>query len=97
MKTVKPTSFPPSPELLNTKQFGDAVRAARTATGMTLMDAAMSVGVAKQTLSDLEKGKASIGLGIAFKVAAQLGVSLFVFPKQARSQVLKQLKDINAG
>jgi transcriptional regulator with XRE-family HTH domain len=97
VKTVKPTPFPSNPELRNPKQLGDAVRAARTASGLTLIDAALSVGVAKQTLSDLENGKPTVGLGIALDIAAQLGVSLFVFPKQARSRVLNQLKDTDAS
>ena len=97
MKIVKPTPFPSNSELLNSKQLGDAIRSARTASGMTLIDAALSIGVAKQTLSDLERGKPSVSLGIALEIATQLGVSLFIFPKQVRSIIINQLKDSDAG
>ncbi len=97
MKTVKSTPFPTDPELRNSKQLGEAVRAARTASGLTLVNAALSIGVAKQTLSDLENGKPSVGLGIALDIAAQLGVSLYMFPKQSRARVLSQLKVLDAS
>jgi DNA-binding XRE family transcriptional regulator len=38
----------------------------------------MTIGVAKQTLSDLEAGKPTVKLGSVLKIAHDLGVNLFV-------------------
>ena len=62
---------------LDPKSFGQAIRAARTAAGMTMVDAAAMMGVSKQTLSDLEKATGSVGLAIALRVARELGVGVF--------------------
>ena len=45
---------------------------------MTIDQAAAAIGISKQTLSDLETRGATVGLGIALKVARELGVSVFV-------------------
>jgi DNA-binding XRE family transcriptional regulator len=91
MRTVTPKPFPSDPELRSTEQLGVAVRAARTQAGMTLADAALTLGVAKQTLSDLEHGKPSVGLGLALEIAAGLGVALFIVPASAREQTRMRL------
>jgi len=67
MRTVTPKPFPTELELRSAKQLGIAVRAARTQARLTLADAALTLGVAKQTLSDLELGKPSVGLGLALR------------------------------
>lgn len=94
MRTVTPKPFPSDPELRHSKQLGDAVRAARTQAGLTLADAALTLGIAKQTLSDLELGKPSVGLGLALEIAAGLGVALFVVPASAREQTRMRLENI---
>ena len=71
--------------------LGAAVRAARTGAGMALRDAAAFVGVAKQTLSDLEHGKPSVSLGVALKIAEGLGVTLFVVAAADRARVRERL------
>jgi DNA-binding XRE family transcriptional regulator len=86
VKTVKTTPFPP-PSLVTAKEFGRAVRAARTATGMPLTQAAMVVGVATQTLQDIETGTGTVALSTALKVAHELGASFFVIPSRQRSIV----------
>jgi transcriptional regulator with XRE-family HTH domain len=91
MRTVTPKPFPSDPELRSTKQLGIAVRAARTQAGMTLADAALTLCVAKQTLSDLELGKPSVGLGLALEIATGLGVALFIVPASAREQTRMRL------
>jgi len=91
MRTVTPKPFPLDPELRSTKQLGIAIRAARTQAGLTLADAALTLNVAKQTLSDLELGKPSVGLGLALGIAAGLGVALFMVPAGAREQAKMKL------
>jgi transcriptional regulator with XRE-family HTH domain len=94
MRTVTPKPFPSDLELRSTNQLGVAVRAARTQAKLTLADAALTLGVAKQTLSDLELGKPSVGLGLALKIATGLGVSLFMVPTSAREQTRLRLMNL---
>lgn len=85
MKKVVPTPFPSDFELTTVKQLGEAVRAARTKYGMTLVEAAMSLNVSKQTLSDLELGKPTVSIGYALNIAISLGVSLFIVPAELKN------------
>ena len=94
MRTVTPKPFPSDLELRSAKQLGIAVRAARTQAGLALADAALTLGVAKQTLSDLELGKPSVGLGLALEISAGLGVALFMVPASAREQTKTRLMNI---
>jgi transcriptional regulator with XRE-family HTH domain len=91
VKTVKTTPFPP-PSLVTAQEFGQAVRAARTATGMPLTQAAMVVGVASQTLQDIETGTGTVALRTALKVAHELGVSFFVTPSGQKSIVARAIQ-----
>jgi DNA-binding XRE family transcriptional regulator len=58
---------------------------------MTLLDAALTMGVSKQTLADLETAKASVGLATALKVAKELGVAVFAVPSTEREPVRRQI------
>lgn len=91
MKRVVPSSPPTDPLTLDPPTFGQAIRAARTAAGMTLVDAAAMMGVSKQTLSDLEKATGSVGLAIALKVARELGVGVFAVQPTQREAVRQAL------
>lgn len=93
MRRVVPTQFP-EPLLIDASGFGAAVRAARTSTGMTLADAAMTIGVARQTLQDLETGAGTVGIGLALKIAHDLGVSVFVVPSSERDLALRGLVEL---
>jgi len=97
MRRVVPTSFPSDPLLQDAATFGAAIRAARTAAGMTLSDAAMTLGISKQTLSDLEKATASVGLSIALRAARDLGVAVFAAPAADREPVRRFLIDARTG
>lgn len=98
MRTVKPTAFPKNPELTSPRQLGEAVRAARTKAGMTLEVAALSLGLAKQTLSDIELGKETVGIGNVLRAATGLGVTLFVFPAEDKSLIQHRLKqNVHSG
>jgi len=91
MRRVVATPLPSEPVVTDAASFGAAVRAARTGVGMTLADAALTLGVSKQTLSDLETAKASVGLAIALKVARELGVAVFAVPSNEREPVRRMI------
>lgn len=91
MKQVKPTPHPANPVLLDTKVLGSAVRAARTGAGMTLAEAALSIGVAKQTLSNLEAGKPGVSLGLTLKIVQALGLGLVVLQRHQQERVCQTI------
>lgn len=91
MKRVVPSLAPTDPLTQDPQSFGQAIRAARTAAGMTLVDASAMVGVSKQTLSDLEKATGSVGLTIALRVARELGVGVFAVQPAQREWVRQAL------
>ncbi|MDP1613801.1 MAG: helix-turn-helix transcriptional regulator [Sulfuritalea sp.] len=93
MRRVVPVSFPDDPLVADTQMFGRAVRAARTQSGLTLEDAALAVGVAKQTLQHLETGKPSVGLGLALKIAQAMGVALFALPAADKERGRRRLME----
>lgn len=94
MKRVTPTAFPDAPLVTHPETLGAAARAARTQSGLTLADAALSLGVAKQTLQNLEQGKPSVSLGLALHILSGLGVSLLVVPAQRRAQASQAVKQV---
>lgn len=96
MRRVTPTLFP-QPLLTDAIGFGAAVRAARTASGMTLTDAALAVGVARQTLQDLETGTGTVGIGAAMKIANELGVSLFAVPAREKGPINRTINATLSG
>ena len=81
MKKVVATAFP-DPLLTGALAFGKAVRAARTTSGMTQADAALVIGISKQTLLDIESGTGTVGLALSLRTAHELGVSLFAVPTE---------------
>jgi transcriptional regulator with XRE-family HTH domain len=87
MKRVVKVPFPSDPLIAAPGMLGIAIRAGRTEQGLTIEEAAMTIGIAKQTLSDIEAGKPTVGLGIVLKVAGDLGVSLFVAPARDRERI----------
>lgn len=84
MRRVVKVPFPADPLSRDAASFGMAIRAARTAGGMTIADAALLLGVSKQTLGDLETAKASVGLATALKVATAFGVGIFAVAPEER-------------
>ena len=93
MRKVIALPFPDTPIIEDCRAFGRFVRAARTQSGMTLADAALAVGVAKQTLQDLETGEASVGLSLALKTAQALGVAVFASPAQDKARNARRLME----
>lgn len=87
MRRIIPKAFPTDPILAAPTDLGAFIRAARTQSGLTLEDAALSVGVAKQTMQNIETNPASVSFGLVLEVARALGVTLFAFPAQQQEQV----------
>jgi transcriptional regulator with XRE-family HTH domain len=75
------------PLIRSAADFGAALRAARSATGVSLVDAAAQLGIAKQTLANLETGQGGVGIDTALRAAAEFGVSLFAVPTAQRELV----------
>ena len=86
MKRVVATPLPSDPFVSDARVLGAAVRAARTAAGLTVEDAALIIGVAKQTLSDLEAGKDTVSLGLVLRITRELGIALFFAPAEQRER-----------
>jgi DNA-binding XRE family transcriptional regulator len=63
----------------------------------TRSGAAQALGIAKQTLSDLELGTGTVTLALAFQALNALGVSVFVVPAQESSRVHRALKGVGLG
>ncbi|MEB0140016.1 MULTISPECIES: helix-turn-helix domain-containing protein [unclassified Undibacterium] len=82
MKKVTKTVSPYSSHIADVETLGHFIRAQRTAEGLTIEQAALSIGIAKQTLADLEKGKSTVGIGIVLRIVSDLGLNLFVADKQ---------------
>ncbi|RYX90292.1 MAG: XRE family transcriptional regulator [Comamonadaceae bacterium] len=93
----RPKLVTPPADLFATdiKAFGASIRAARRATKMTLADAALLLGVARQTLTNLETAKSSVSLDTALRAAREFGVSILAVPggqREAVRRVLSSLK-----
>ena len=94
MKRVVPTPFPTDPCVDSPVTLGQAIRSARTQAGLRQEDAALSIGVALQTLVDIEAGKPGVSIGKILQVARGLGVSLFVLPQSQRDIARRRLTDL---
>jgi transcriptional regulator with XRE-family HTH domain len=95
MKRVVATAFPTDPYLDSAITLGAAIRSARTQAGLRQEDAALSIGVALQTLVDIEAGKPGVSIGKILQVAHSLGVSLLVIPQAQRDAARRYLTDLN--
>ncbi len=56
--------------------FGQRVRARRKRLDLTLEDVANVVGVNRRVIGELERGKSSVQVGIALRVAQAVGLDL---------------------
>ncbi len=91
MKRVKLISPPPDLVVPDSKAFGASIRAARCAANLTLADAALLLGVARQTLTNLETAKSSVSLDTALRAAREFGVSILAVPGGQREGVRRAL------
>ena len=72
----------PRSEIASAKDLGMALRSARKAIGLRQAAAALLCGVGVRYLSDLERGKDTVRLGLALKVIAGLGLALTIDRKK---------------
>lgn len=62
----------------NAQQLGQQIRQRRKQAGLTLRDAAAMSGVGVRFLSELERGKPTLQLGLAIRVLQLFGLELHV-------------------
>lgn len=65
----------------SSEEFGAHVRAARKAQGLTQIDLAEIAGVGPRFVSELERGKETVRLGLALRITRLLGLDLFAIPR----------------
>jgi y4mF family transcriptional regulator len=58
------------------RDFGEAIRKARTKEHLTQRQLALSVGAGERFIVDLENGKETVRLGKALQVAMALGIKI---------------------
>ena len=92
MRRVLPLNFPKDPLIVQTTDLGAYVRAARTQSGLTLEEAALSVGVSRQTMVNIEKNSGSVSFAVILQAARALGVVLFAQPAENRERAGRLLK-----
>ena len=93
MKRVLPQAFP-HPLVTGPSDIGRAIRAARTQAGLPLKDASLSLGMAVQTLVDIEAGAPGVSIGKLMEAAQGLGVEIFVIPRGCRDVAERLLADL---
>jgi predicted transcriptional regulator len=71
-------------KISNTVQLGQRVRERRREAGLTLNEAAGLAGVGVRFLSELERGKETVRLGMALRILQLLGLELSVRPRGER-------------
>lgn len=73
-------------------QLGLVIRAARRSSKVRLDDLAAMAGVSKQFVSDVERGKSTVQLGLVLKLLAELGIPLTLDIPQAAGTELENLR-----
>lgn len=91
MRRIKQVPPPAESLVFDSKSFGASIRAARCAANMTLADAALLLGVARQTLANLETAKSSVSLETALRAAREFGVAILAVPGGQREAVRRAL------
>ncbi|MBU1358946.1 MAG: helix-turn-helix domain-containing protein [Gammaproteobacteria bacterium] len=94
MKRVKPTSPPIDFMATDGKAFGASIRSARSTAGLTLSQAAMLLGIARQTLINLETAKSSVSLDTALRAAREFGVTILAVPGGQREPVRRAVSEL---
>ena len=64
----------------STDELGRVIRAERKALGLTQSDLAAASGVSLRFVSELERGRASAGIGRVLRVTQMLGLSVVIEP-----------------
>jgi transcriptional regulator with XRE-family HTH domain len=77
-RPLTPLPTPQHSGALTPALLGQFIRAKRTQSGLRIDDAAALLGVAKDTLSKLERGHSGVQLGTLLQVLNGLGIALKV-------------------
>lgn len=77
-RPLTPLPTPQQSGALTPEMLGQFIRAKRTQSGLRIDDAAALLGVAKDTLSKLERGHHGAQLGTLLQVLNGLGITLTV-------------------
>ena len=68
-------------KISDSTQLGRLVRERRKQASLTLKDAAGMAGVGVRFLSELERGKPTVQIGLAIKVLLLFGLELHIHPR----------------
>jgi len=68
-------------KVTTTEEIGQTLRRRRKEAGLTLKQAAGMSGVGVRFLSELERGKATLQIGLALKVLQGFGLEVHVAPR----------------
>ncbi len=68
-------------KVTSAKDIGKLVRQRRKQAGLTLKEAAGMAGVGVRFLSELERGKTTLQIGLAFEVFQLFGLELHVYSR----------------
>lgn len=85
-RSIKTMATPELDGQLTPALLGEAIRARRTQSGLTLSDAAALCGLAKDTLMKVEHGVATVQLGSVLQICAGLGINLQIAPWQSSTE-----------
>lgn len=94
MRRVTAKPFPAEHLVASPNDLGSYIRAARTQSGLTLEDAALSCGVSKNTLLNIERSPSSVSFGLLLQAATALGVSLFAVPALQQEPARRLLRKL---
>jgi len=78
------------------QEIGGKIRQERKRAGLTLVETAQALGIAKQTLSDLETARKPVGLLITLMVCRQMGIVLLPIPMGQLQRVQKYLTHLQS-
>jgi transcriptional regulator with XRE-family HTH domain len=85
-RSIKIVATPALDRPLTPALLGEAIRARRTQSGLTLSDAAALCGLAKDTLMKVEHGVPTVQFGSVLQICAGLGVALQMVPWQSETE-----------
>jgi len=94
MRTVKPLPFPASHRICSPADLGQWIRAARTQIGISVGDAALNTGLAKQTMHNVELAPDRVAWETVLRVARDLGITLLAVPTETLPDVERALSQV---
>ena len=64
-------------EINGAEQLGAIIRRRRKELGVRIDEAALMIGISKNTLSDIENGASGVSIGKVLLIVQELGIKLF--------------------